>query len=32
MAAINKVQLLFRHFRQDHIFDRSYALGTNVPR
>lgn len=30
MAAINKVQLLFRHFRQDHIFDRSYALGTNV--
>ncbi|CAJ1330074.1 unnamed protein product [Effrenium voratum] len=30
LAAINKVQLLFRHFRQDHIFDRSYALGTNV--
>lgn len=25
-----QVQLLFRHFRQDHIFDRSYALGTNV--
>ena len=30
LAALNKVQLLFRHFRQDHIFDRSYALGTNV--
>ncbi|CAK9114839.1 unnamed protein product [Durusdinium trenchii] len=30
LAAINKAQLLFRHFRQDHIFDRSYALGTNV--
>ena len=24
------MQTRFRHFRQDHIFDRSYALGTNV--
>ena len=30
LQAINKTQLLFRHYRQDHIFDRSYALGTNV--
>eukprot|EP00931_Biecheleriopsis_adriatica_P059754 TRINITY_DN35814_c0_g1_i1.p1 TRINITY_DN35814_c0_g1~~TRINITY_DN35814_c0_g1_i1.p1 ORF type:complete len:3403 (-),score=723.69 TRINITY_DN35814_c0_g1_i1:308-10516(-) len=30
LTTINKVQDMFRHFRQDHIYDRTYALGTSV--
>eukprot|EP00930_Biecheleria_cincta_P021490 TRINITY_DN1591_c0_g1_i1.p1 TRINITY_DN1591_c0_g1~~TRINITY_DN1591_c0_g1_i1.p1 ORF type:complete len:3401 (-),score=659.74 TRINITY_DN1591_c0_g1_i1:53-10255(-) len=30
LSTINKLQTLFRHYRQDMIFDRAYPLGTNV--
>mmetsp|Transcript_18850 Transcript_18850/g.33157 ORF Transcript_18850/g.33157 Transcript_18850/m.33157 type:complete len:3464 (-) Transcript_18850:114-10505(-) len=30
LSTVNKVQTLFRHYRQDMIFDRAYPLGTTA--